>query len=151
MSEKPRILYENRVRFEETDLQGVVFYGNYLTYHDETVSAFFRRIGYEDSQWSEGSWSVHVAHVSLDYRSTATFGDVLQHTMRVTGFGRSSIRSEYHARHREDGTPVVEGEAVHVAIDGDSGETRPVPDPFRQAVRDYQAVPPGEASGSGSG
>ena len=32
-----RRVWENRVRFEETDLQGVVFYGNYVTYQDETV------------------------------------------------------------------------------------------------------------------
>ncbi len=144
------VLYENRVRFEETDLQGIVFYGNYLTYHDETVSAFFRCLGYDDSQWSEGDWSVQVAHVSLDYRSSATFGDVLQHRMRVTGFGESSLRSEYRARRREDDVVVVEGEAVHVAVDGDAGETRRIPDTFREAVRAFQAVPPGEGTGSGS-
>lgn len=138
------ILYENRVRFEETDLQGVVFYGNYLTYHDETVSAYFRAVGYDDSQWTQGAWSVHVAHVSLDYRSSATFGDVLRHTMRITGFGRSSIRSEYRARNRDGDDLVVEGEAVHVAVDPRTGETRRVPDEFREAVRAFQQVPPAE-------
>jgi acyl-CoA thioester hydrolase len=30
-------VWETRVRFTETDAQGVVFFGEYLTYLDETV------------------------------------------------------------------------------------------------------------------
>lgn len=136
------VLYENTVRFEETDLQGIVFYGNYLTYLDETVTAYFRELGYGDSQWTEGTWSMHVVHVSVNYRAPASFGDVLQHAMRVSTFGNSSLQSEYTARHRDEDRTVVDGEIVHVFIDAESGETIPVPDDFRRAVRDYQARPP---------
>ena len=35
----------NVVRAAETDLQGVVFYGDYVTYQDETATAYLRDIG----------------------------------------------------------------------------------------------------------
>ncbi|MDY7082277.1 MAG: acyl-CoA thioesterase, partial [Halobacteria archaeon] len=31
-------VYENRVRFSETDMQGVVFYGNYVSFQDQAVT-----------------------------------------------------------------------------------------------------------------
>jgi acyl-CoA thioester hydrolase len=39
-------VWTNRVRAAETDLQQVVFYGEYVTYQDETATEFLREIGY---------------------------------------------------------------------------------------------------------
>ena len=34
-----------RVRFGETDMQGIVFNGNYLTYYDVAWTEYFRALG----------------------------------------------------------------------------------------------------------
>ncbi|HET9531211.1 MAG TPA: hotdog domain-containing protein, partial [Blastocatellia bacterium] len=45
-----RFHHKLRVRFAETDLQGIVFNGNYLTYYDVAWTEYFRAIGlrYQD-------------------------------------------------------------------------------------------------------
>lgn len=135
-------VFENRVRFEETDMQGVVFYGNYVTYQDETMSEYLRRIGYPYNDFEDEGWDIRVVHVELDYRGSATFDDELVNSIRVDSIGNSSIDWSYRARQKSDDLIVAEGGVTHVAVDPDTGETTRVPDRFREAVVEFQMEPP---------
>lgn len=132
-------VFENTVRFEETDAQGIVFYGNYVTFQDETVTAYLSTIGYPYEELEAADWDVHVVHVDLDYRKPAEFADTLQNAIRVDEIRESSIEFEYECR--RDGEVLVEGSVVHVAVDESGAPTR-VPDAFRDAVVAYQEEPP---------
>lgn len=133
-------VYENVVRFAETDAQGIVFYGTYLTFQDETVTAYLDAVGFP-YDGDDRSWDVHVVNVELDYCSQATFRDRLVNEMRVASIGDSSLTFEYRCRHAADDRTVVEGTVTHVAVDGDGRPTR-VPDEVRDAVVAYQDTPP---------
>lgn len=133
-------VYENRVRFAETDQQGIVFYGEYVTYQDEAMTAFLREIGYDYATLTEREWDIHVANLDLDYRAPARFEDVIVNAIRVESIGHSSITFEYRAR-RTDDTVLVEGSVTHVAVD-DTGTPTRVPDDFRDAVVAFQDDPP---------
>ena len=135
-------IWENRIRFEETDMQGVVFYANYVTFQDETTSQFFREIGYGYDEIEDAGWDVHVVNIDLDYRGQAGFGDELEHGYRVATIGEASMTSEYVGRLKDDGTVLTEGTVTHVAVDGETGEPTRIPDAFREAVREFQAEPP---------
>jgi acyl-CoA thioester hydrolase len=131
--------WETRVRFAETDAQGVVFYGEYVTYQDETFSQYLREIGFAWEEIEAADWDVHVVHTDVDYRSFAEFGDDLVCGIRVTAIRESSLDLEWRCR-TPDGTVVAEGHLTHVAV-RDGSSTR-VPDAFRTAVVDFQATPP---------
>lgn len=135
-------VYENRVRFAETDQQGVVFYGNYVTFQDEAFSAYLREIGYAYERMEADGWDVHVAHVDLDYRSPARFEDRIVNAMRVESVGESSMTGAYRARLADDDTLLAEGHVTHVAVDPETGRPTRVPDAFREAVVEFQDVPP---------
>lgn len=130
-------VFENRVRFEETDLQGVVFYGNYVTYQDETFSAFIEGAGYGYDRLSKAGWDVHAVGVDLDFHAGATFGDELVHGMYAERFGDSSMTFAYQGRRTEDEVTVVSGSVTHVAVD-ESGEPTRVPEEFREAIIAFQ-------------
>lgn len=132
-------VWETRVRFAETDAQGVVFYGDYVTYQDETFSQYLREIGYPYGAMDQDDWDIHVVHVDVDYRAPAEFGDELVCGIRVDAIEESSIEFAWRCR-KADGTLLAEGGLTHVAVR--DGEPTRVPDEFRRAVRDYQAVPP---------
>jgi acyl-CoA thioester hydrolase len=133
-------VFENRVRFAETDAQGIVFYGEYLTFMDEAFSAFVETVGYPYGSFEERGWDIHVVHAEVDYHAPAEFADELVNGMRVSAIRRSSITFDWVCRQR-DGERVASGSVVHVAVDGD-GESVRVPDGFRDAVVEFQAVPP---------
>jgi acyl-CoA thioester hydrolase len=133
-------VYENVVRFEETDAQGIVFYGNYVTFQDEAFTAYLEAIGYPYESLREADWDVHVVHIDLDYRKPAEFRDRLRNAIRVSAIKESSIEFDYECRNDEDEV-LAEGGLVHVAVD-ESGEPTRVPDAFREAVLDFQDVAP---------
>jgi acyl-CoA thioester hydrolase len=134
-------VFENTVRFEETDAQGIVFYGNYATFQDETFSAFMDAVGYPYEEIEERGWDVHVVNLELNYRQSAAFRDHLHNSMRVAAIRGSSIELAYECRD-EDGDMVVEGSVTHVAVDSETGSTTRVPDAFREAVVEFQDEPP---------
>lgn len=129
--------YENRVRFAETDLQGVVFYGNYFMYQDETFYEYLRQIGYPNEKLQENDWDVHVVHVSMDFSGFAEFEDVLLNTIEIKSIGETSIKAEYRVYPQESDEELASGEVVYVAVGPDSKPVR-VPDDFRDAVREFQ-------------
>lgn len=129
----------SRVRFEETDLQGIVFYGNYLTYMDMAHNEQLRHL---DAGPGRG-WSEHVVHTELDYRGQAKFGDEVHHYTRFSRIGTSSMETEYLATNGS-GELLVEGEAVYVAMDDATDEPIPVPEAFREAVATSQEDPPSQ-------
>lgn len=138
----PPVIWENRVRWAETDRQDVVFYGTYFTYQDETQIEFFRRIGYPYSRIEDAGWTTHIVHAELDYRASARYGDVVVNRMRAESIGDASLSLEYHASLKADDSPLVEGNVTHAIVDESSGEPITVPQPFRDAVVDFQDVPP---------
>lgn len=126
------VTFTNRVRFAETDAQGIVFYGNYATYQDEAINGYLREIyPYESFE----GWDIHVVNVDLSYRTTAEFGDELENAVGVEHIGDSSITFAYECS--RDGTVVAEGTVTHVAVD-ESGEPTRVPDDFRAAVDAFE-------------
>lgn len=136
------ITYEHDVRFEETDAQGVVFFGNYVTFMDEALLAYWDEVGFPYDEVLEAGWEVYVAHVDMDYRDSARFGDHLQHAIRVSEVGNASLTFEY--RCLRDGSVIATGSCTQVAVDAD-GETKRIPEAVRAAIRAYQDEPPVEA------
>lgn len=126
------VTYEHRVRFAETDAQGVVFYGNFATFQDEAVLAYYRAIGHEYGAMLEKGWEVFIVHLDLDYHGPARFGDHLRHGVRVADMGTSSITFEYACQLAADERTIVDGSVVHVFAD--DGTARDIPVPFREAI-----------------
>ncbi|WP_137287681.1 acyl-CoA thioesterase [Halorussus salinisoli] len=138
--------FEMRVRFEEADPQGVVFFGNYFTYQDETLYEYLREIGYPNERLQSEGWDVHVVHAEMDFKGSARFEDTISNSLTVTEIGESSITVEYSVRSSESGDLLASGEVVYVAVDAD-GHPTSVSSEFRAAVRDYQGEPSDVFSG----
>lgn len=133
-------VWETTVRFAETDAQGVVFFGEYLTYLDETVVAYLEAVGYPYEQFVEEGWETHVVNVDVDYHGTASFPDQLTCGLYVDAIRNSSLTFEWRCRRGED--TVASGSVTHVAVDAEGEGTVQVPASFRDAVVAFQPVAP---------
>ncbi|MFA9424963.1 acyl-CoA thioesterase [Natronorubrum sp. A-ect3] len=131
-------VFENRVRFAETDQQGIVFYGEYFTFQDEAISQLFREIDYDYDRMHENGWQVHVANTELNYRNAAEFGDVIINEIRVVDIGTASFTSEYRAVRAADGERLADGTVTHVAVDRETETPTPIPETFREGVAAFQ-------------
>lgn len=138
-------VFENRVRFAETDLQGIAFYGEYFTFQDEAISEFFRQVEYSYEQMEADGWQVHVANTELNYRDAAEFGDELVNELRIVDLGTASFTFEHRVKRKSDDQILADGTVTHVAVDRESEETMAIPEAFREAVAAYQdGLPDGD-------
>jgi acyl-CoA thioester hydrolase len=129
-----------RVRFNECDPQGVVFYGNYLVYFDMLMTELWRAAfatGYKGM--IEGGTDAMVAEANIRYRASARFDDELDLLAQVTRIGTTSTVTAVRAERAEDRTLLVEGDLRHVFIDPDTVEKKEIPDEVKAGLARFAA------------
>ena len=63
-----------RIRYAETDAQGIVFYGNYLIFFDTAIYEYFRALAFDFESHVENTGAdFHTVHVSMDFHAPARF------------------------------------------------------------------------------
>lgn len=112
-----------RVRFGETDMQGVVYYANYLLYAEVGRIAYLRELGIDYGALMEGGLDFTIGEARVRYRAPLRFDEEFDIRVRTGEVRRVSWAFEY-AVDRADGLHCAEASTVQVLIDRSSG--RPV-------------------------
>lgn len=116
------VTYERKVRYSDTDAQGIVFNGNYATYFDDTMTDFFDLVGY---RWDEVE--VVLGRLEIDFRSPGRLGETLVTGARVERIGTTSFTVHLATWEKQSERLVAEAKQIQVVVD--SGDFRPVPVP----------------------
>ena len=127
-----------RVRWLECDLQGVVFYPQYLAYLDHTVTELWRAaIGPYTERIPVHGVDMVVAEAGLRYRGSARFDDELEISASLTRLGSTSITTAFTIERVPDRTLLTEGELRHVFVDPEDFSKREMPDRVRSALQRF--------------
>jgi len=124
-----------RVRFGETDMQGVVYYANYLLYAEVGRIAYLRALGIEygrDLLSRDLDFTIGEARVR--YRAPLRFDEEFDIRVRVGDVRHSSWSFEY-AVDRADGVRCAEMETVQVVLDRKEARATRIPDAMREVLR----------------
>jgi len=124
-----------RVEIADTDLGGVVYYGNYARLLDHAVLAFRRHLGIplmgpEDHMFM-------VRRLEIDYRSPARFDDLLEIHVRAAEVGRAShtLEARIDALEADGPRHVLDARVVLVGVRPDVIRPSPMPPPVAAALR----------------
>ena len=124
-----------RVRNYEVDWQGIVHNANYLLYFEVGRIEYLRRVGVNvDLNAIRTDSRVVLVRNEIDYRSPASFNEELEVYSRVVYIKKTSFAFEGLIEAVSSGRVVAENVAVHVWLDGKSGEPLIVPDDFRAKI-----------------
>jgi acyl-CoA thioester hydrolase len=127
-----------RVRFNECDGQGVVFYANYLMYFDVAMTELWREaFGGGYAGMIAGGTDAMVAEANIRYRASARFDDELDLVAAVTRIGTTSTVTHLTAERVNDGAVLAEADLRHVFIKPDSLEICEIPDEVRAGMGRY--------------
>jgi acyl-CoA thioester hydrolase len=102
-----------RVRFEETDLMGVVYYSKFLNWFEVGRVNLCRHLGLLRGSTLDG-YHIPVVQAHADYRGSARFDDEVLVRTRIAKLGNSSIRFENEVYRLPDKTILCTGHTVHV-------------------------------------
>jgi acyl-CoA thioester hydrolase len=135
------VIYERKVRFSDSDAQGIVFNGNYLTYFDDAITDYFDALGIAWNDFNQRGYDMVLGRAEIDFRSAARVGEVLHTGARVAEIGTSSVVFELLTWERAGGRTVARGKEIQVILDHGSFEKTAVPDWFIEAVERFQGSP----------
>jgi acyl-CoA thioester hydrolase len=134
-----------RVRWAETDAQGIVFNGHYLTYFDVAITEYWRAIGLPYPAALEGTGvDLFAVKSTVEYLAPARYDDWIDVGCRAARLGRSSITFELAIW--RDGQAITKGEVVYACADPVERRSVPIPDMLRQAIAAFEPAPAGAAS-----
>jgi acyl-CoA thioester hydrolase len=126
-----------RVRWSECDLQGVVFYPQYLAFLDHTVTEMWREAIGPYTEMGHHGVDMVVAEASIRYRGSARFDEELDITAAITRLGDTSMTTSFTIARAKDGVTLTEAELRHVFVDPVSFEKRPMPDAVRAGLERF--------------
>ena len=131
-----------RVRWSECDLQGVVFYPNYLAYLDHTVTELWREAVGPYTEMPQLGIDMVVAEASIRYQGSARFDDELDVVARVTRLGSTSMTTAFTIQRVGDGETLTQAELRHVFVDPQSFEKREMPEAVRARLERFSHAAP---------
>jgi len=145
-----RLITPLRVRYNEADMQGIVFNAHYLSFADIGITEYFRDIAGQGEDDSAGGGSLSlfggdcwVRHAEVDFRSPARADELLDICVRVTRFGRTSFSSLIRIVRGD--TLLNEIKMTQVWFDPETEKTAPVAQKFIDAVEAYEIIKPERA------
>lgn len=130
------MIHQLRVIYGDTDMMGVVYYGNYLRYFESSRSEWFREVvGQSYKEFEKLGIGFPVTEAHCKYQRSSTYDELLDIDVRVTELKGASLRFDYKIT--REGQDIAYGYTVHACV-SDAG--RPVRIPA--ALRDRIVVEP---------
>ena len=139
------VAYDRKIRFSDSDSQGIVFNANYLVYWDDALTDYMETIGLPWQSLNDRGDDMVLARTEIDYRQSAVIGDTARTTVRAIRIGTSSIVFAYETTNAATGETLVAGTQVQVVLDHATFEPKPVPDYFRDLIVRHE----GQLEGAG--
>lgn len=127
-----------RVRFAETDLQGIVFNGNYLTYYDVAWTEYFRAIGILWKDLVEMGADTVLARTTMQFKSPARFDEILEVAVRVSKIGNTSLTFDFEIYPEGEDRLVNAASSLYVCIDPKTLRPVRVPDRLRSLISEFE-------------
>jgi acyl-CoA thioester hydrolase len=131
-----------RVRWSECDLQGVVFYPNYLAYFDHLLTELWREAVGPYGEIHQLGIDLLVAEARVRYRASARFDDEIEIVAAISRLGTTSMTTDLRIERTEDAAVLAEGELRHVFVDPKSFEKREIPPTVREGLSRFAAAEP---------
>jgi acyl-CoA thioester hydrolase len=128
-----------RVGFDETDAQGVVYYGRYPPYFDRARVEYWRHLGLLHALPEHREFVMRRS--TQQYDAPARFDDPLEVFVRVARIGRTSVTLEFRALHAETRTLLAIADQVMVQIDARTRAPVEVSQEWRETIERFEGHP----------
>lgn len=128
-----------RVRWSDVDAAGIVCYGMYLRFFELAESELFRTAGLPILTLARdyNIWLVR-RRIECDFLRPVSLDTELEIFVHVGKLGRSSLELSFRVVRVGESALTAAGRYVLVAVDRESLQPQPIPDPIRSALEPYR-------------
>ncbi len=125
---------EKRIYYHDTDAGGVVYYGNYLKYLEESRTEFLEKRGLSVAQLHRTGFLYAVRKCSITYRSPARYGDTILCEAQLKEVTAAQLIFEQTIRDKASGRLLVEAQVSLVSLTKDFKPT-PIPETIKTKLQ----------------
>lgn len=130
--------HDIRVRFADTDLQRIVFNGNYLTYYDVAWTEYFREAGFQWKDLLALGVDTVLARTTMVFKTPARFDEILQVHTRVSSIGTTSLTFEFEIYPEGEDRLIGTATSLYVCVDPETLKSAPVPEILRLRIQEFE-------------
>jgi acyl-CoA thioester hydrolase len=131
--------YPLRVRFAETDMQAIVFNGNYLVYYDTAWTEYFRAMNFPYEKLTALGVDTVLAKTTLEFKAPAHFDELLEIYVRVSKIGNTSMTLDFEIYQQGNEALLNKASSLYVCIDPKSMRPTPVPALLRESISRFES------------
>lgn len=129
-------IHRVRVRFNESDPQGLAHNSMNLIWFGVGLNEYFRELGFDRyAMGARDKTRLHVVKASLEYNSPIRLDEELDICTRVSKVGRTSVTFTYELYAVNDGRLVGSGDQVWVNTSTETHRGWPWPEDFLEVLR----------------
>ncbi len=116
-----------RVRYADTDMMGIVYYGAYPVYLEVARNEYMRKKGLPYRELEEMGYRLVVSGIEIKYYNPAVYDDLLMVRTSVTDIQSRGVTFTYEVL--KDGVTLVRGKTRHICVTAERKPTR-LPEPL---------------------
>jgi YbgC/YbaW family acyl-CoA thioester hydrolase len=130
---EPIFRLERRVRFQDIDAAGILFYARAFEYFHDAYAAALEAGGVDlPTILREKRWAAPLVHAEADFKAPMRYGDPVAIEIVSGELGHSSLKVRYRVTAANDDAHVYcTGMTAHVFVDAATFAPRAVPDDVR--------------------
>ena len=130
-----------RVRYAETDAQGIVFNAHYFTYFDTALYEYLRWLPFNYQQHVKSSGEdFHTVRVEIDFLGPSGFDDLILVHVRTQRIGRSSLVFALEIFSEKGEDSLVNGQVVWVNADQAHKKSAPLPKQLIERIKARESL-----------
>ena len=122
-----------RVRYQETDQMGFVYYSNYFVYFEMGRIEYLRNLGFPYSELEKENIFLAVIDAHCKYKAPARFDDLLVIKTWLSKMKYARVEFCYEIRREGEEKLIAEGSTVLACLD-ENRRPRIIPDKIKKAV-----------------
>ena len=125
---------EKRIFYHDTDAGGVVYYGNYLKYLEESRTEFLEKKALSVATFNKRGFLYAVRKCTITYKSPARYGDILLCDAQLIKMTAAQLIFDQKIHDKATGRLLVEAEVTLVCLTKDFKPV-PIPDDLKEKLQ----------------
>ena len=129
-----------RVRYQETDQMGFVYYSNYFVYFEMGRIEFLRSLGFSYSELEKGNIFLAVVDAHCRYKAPIHFDDLLIIKTKLSKLNYARLEFLYEIVRKDEEKILAEGSTILACLD-ENRRPRAIPDEIKNAIETKNFLP----------
>ena len=123
-----------KVRYSDADVQGHLYFANYLVFADEVVCDYWRELDFSFDDVDKLPCLIFTVNASIDWLSECGVNDLIDVSVGFSRLGNSSADTTFELLNTRTGEVSARGTFTHVFVDKSTRKSCPIPGVLREKI-----------------